>query len=240
MKYFVISDIHSHYKAMIKALDKKGYDESNSEHHLLVLGDLFDRGEETIDVLKYLYRMTREKKATIILGNHDVFLMDFLEGNHERALFNVRYNGFGETLKQLSGVSPKYETLELIHKTIQNNYPYLLDWIKSFPLYIELEDYIFVHGGIDGSKLDWKTMTSIKEFTWGRTFELPRIPEKTIVCGHSRVAKLRQKSIDYELLFLHSPELFDILYLDGKIMIDRYVEVSNEINVLVLELKPFE
>ena len=44
MKYFVISDIHSYYDEMIDSLKNYSFDVSNKEHHLLVLGDLFDRG----------------------------------------------------------------------------------------------------------------------------------------------------------------------------------------------------
>ena len=237
MKYFVISDIHAHYSSMIKALSKNGYDESNNLHHLLVLGDLFDRGPEVIKVLEYLYRLSEEKKATILLGNHDVFLQDFLDENYERTFFNIRYNGFGNTLEQLSGLSTTRDSLSDIHKIINNQFPFLKKWISSFLLFLEIEDYIFVHGGIDGGKLDWKTMSSKKEFTWGKEYDLPRVLGKTVVCGHTRVATLRHKAKDYELMFLHSPELFDILYLEGKIMIDRYVEVSKEINVLTLDLK---
>ncbi len=236
-KFFIISDIHSHYSSMIEALNKAQYDEDNPQHHLLVLGDLFDRGNEGCNVLEYLYQLSSQEKATIILGNHDAFLLDFLDGNFEKVGFNIKHNGFGNTLKQLSDLDPKNSDFELIHKSIVLRYPFLHNWLKSFPLYIEIENYIFVHGGVDGGKLDWKTMSSRRDFVWSREHDLPRVLEKTVVAGHHRVATIRKKTTDYNLLFLHHPEMFDILYEEGKILIDRYVEVSKEINVLILELK---
>lgn len=236
-KHFVISDIHSHYTSMIQALTNAGYDEMNDLHHLLVLGDLFDRGDEANQVFEYLYRLSKENKATIILGNHDSFLLDLLDGKYERVQFNMKHNGFGKTLKQLSGIDPEDNDIERIHNYIDNRYPQLYPWLQSLPLYVEIDDYIFVHGGIDGSKLDWKTMSSRHDFVWSREHELQKLDGKTVVAGHHRVATIRKKTSDYHLLFLHHPEMFDILYEDGKILIDRFVGVSNEINVLVLDLK---
>ena len=125
LKYFVISDIHSHYEAMITALEKHKYDEHNPNHHLLVLGDLFDRGKEAILVLEYLFRLNLEEKATIILGNHDTFLLDFLQGKQDRSYFNIIRNGFGETLQQLSGIEALYENFKQINNNIIYNYSFL-------------------------------------------------------------------------------------------------------------------
>lgn len=236
MMYYVISDIHSHYNAMVTALLKSGYNSENPNHHLIVIGDLFDRGKQATEVLEFLYQLNLEEKATIILGNHDTFLLDFLEGKHDRVHFNIKYNGFGTTLKYLSGIKPDEHNLEKIKNKIDEEYSFLRNWLNTFPLYLEIGDYIFVHGGIDGSMLDWKTMSSKKDFIWSREYDLPRVEGKTVVAGHHRVAMIRKKTKDYNLLFLHSPELFDILFVEGKILIDRYVEVSNEINVLTLEI----
>jgi len=236
-KYFVVSDIHSHYLALRMALEKYGYNEDNPQHHLLVLGDLFDRGEETVEVLDYLYHLNQENKATILLGNHDTFILDFLRGNLDRVTFDIHFNGFRKTLEQLSGKIIDLDKLEEIATTIKQRFPYLKDWLSSFPLFLELEDYIFVHGGIDGTNKDWKTLTSRRDFVWNREINMARVPGKTVVVGHHRVATIRKKTKDYDVLFLQNPELFDILYEDGKILIDRYVEVSNEINVLILDLK---
>lgn len=236
-KYFVVSDIHAHYFSLRIALEKNGYDENNKQHHLLVLGDLFDRGDETVEVYDYLYHLHQQKKATILLGNHDTFTLDFLRGNLDRVTFDIHFNGFRKTLEQFSGTKVDLDKLEELAMTIKARFPNLESWLGSFPLYLELEDYVFVHGGIDGNIKDWKTLTSRRDFVWNREINMPRIPGKTVVAGHHRVASIRRKTKDYDYLFLHEPELFDILYEDGKILIDRYVEVSNEINVLVLDIK---
>ena len=55
--YYVISDIHGYFDEMISALAKSGYDSNNSEHHLIVIGDMFDRGTQSKQVLEYLYNL---------------------------------------------------------------------------------------------------------------------------------------------------------------------------------------
>ncbi len=236
MKCFVISDIHSHYDAMITALKKHGYDSKDDNHHLIVLGDLFDRGNQPIEVLEYLYPLSTQKKATIILGNHDTFLLDFLDGNSSRTMFNITHNGFGKTLYYLSGIVPDENVLDTVREKINERFSYLHKFLQSFPLYYELGDYIFVHGGIDGRMLDWKMMQSQRDFVWGREIDLEPIPGKIVVAGHHRVATIRVNTKDYQKLHLHDPSQFDILYKEGKILIDRYVEISDEINVLELEI----
>ena len=101
MKYFCISDIHGHYEEMMDALDTSGFDSSNADHMLVVNGDIVDRGPNCVEVLEYIYYLHTEGKAIVILGNHDKFLLDFLEGNYERTLFNFAKNGHEETIKQL-------------------------------------------------------------------------------------------------------------------------------------------
>lgn len=133
------------------------------------------------------------------------------------------------------GIEPLEKNLQRIKSIEEHRFPFLYNWISAFPHFLELEKYIFVHGGVNGDKEDWKQSTR-KEFTWGKEFTLPIVKDHTVVCGHTRVATIRKESKDYEILYKDSKELFDILYLDGKIMIDRFVEVSHELNVLILDI----
>ena len=237
MKYHVISDIHGYYDVMIHSLNKAGYDPTNEEHHLIVLGDMFDRGPHSDKVFEYIYDLHQKQKATVILGNHDSFLLDLLDGDDKNAHFNIQYNGFGKTLLAFSGTNTSLIAVDHAVDRINQRYPHLHQWLAELPYYIELGDYIFVHGGIDGSMLDWKSMSSRRDFIWNREILLPRVEGKIVVAGHHRVATIRKKTNDYHLLFLHQPELFDILHEEGKILIDRFVEASQELNVLILDIK---
>ena len=236
MKYFVISDIHAHFNAMISALKNKNFNPDKNNNHLLVLGDLFDRGNQAKEVLEYLYPLSKKNKATIILGNHDSFLLEFLNGDNSNVMFNAYYNGFGATLYSLSGIKLNSNNINKIRDVIEEKYPYLKEWLDSFPLYLELDKYIFVHGGIDGSINNWQERLNKHDFIWSYENELPPVQGKIVVAGHKRIPTIKYKNVDYYKLFRRKPEAFDILYLDNKILIDRFVEVSNELNVLILEI----
>ena len=234
--YFIISDIHGHYNEMIESLKLNNYDKNNNTHHLVVLGDMFDRGNQSKEVLEYMYKLKLENKVSIVLGNHESFLIEFLDGNFSRALFNMKFNGFTKTLESLSGEKLILEdNLHEVNFKIKEKYIYLYNLLKSLPVFIEIKDYIFVHGGVKYGIKNWKE-NSERDFIWGRESQYEMVPGKTVVCGHERVSTIRYPKKDQKKLFISNPEAFDILKSDGKIYIDAYVEISKKINVLKLEL----
>ncbi len=234
--YFVISDIHGHYDEMINALNKSSYNDNNSNHHLIVIGDMFDRGSQSKEVLEYLYNLNLYNKATIILGNHDYFIIEFLDADYNRTKFNIKYNGTGDTISSFLDIKYDVEMdLQEIRDKIIKKYAYLNDWLKSLPLYYELGNYIFVHGGIDGNNKKWREWQA-NDFVWARQSELPVIEGKTMVVGHTRVVTIRYPGKNYEELLTSDPKAFDILFDNHKIFIDGFVEISKMINVLKLEI----
>lgn len=237
IKYFVISDIHGHFDEMIRDLETNNFNQNDISHHLIVLGDLFDRGTQSKEVLEYMYKLRKLNKVTIILGNHDNFLVDFLDGDYRRLLFNMQYNGFKVTLESLVGKPLSYnEDWEEINYEIKSKFIYLYNFLTTTHLYLEIGDYIFVHGGIKYNNGDWRN--NIKEdFTWSRESQLERVPGKIVVSGHERVSVIRHPAMDQEELFIINPDAFSIMEKEGKILIDSFVEISKKINVLILEIE---
>ena len=78
MKYFVVSDIHSFYSELKKALDIAGFNKNNKNHTLIVLGDCFDRGPETVELYKFLTSIPK-KRCILIKGNHELLYEKLLE-----------------------------------------------------------------------------------------------------------------------------------------------------------------
>ena len=172
---FTLSDPHGHYTEMINALNEAGYNENNQNHLLIVCGDLFDRGLESVSILNYLYRLTQENKAIVIKGNHDTMFQEFLEGSDP--YFNWSRNGMKNTFDDFWGRTSSFESMVVFKELgnvnydddkecfdayakrtrnhINNAYPYLLDWFKSLPYFYETNNYIFVHASIDTRVDDW-------------------------------------------------------------------------------------
>ena len=78
VKYFCISDIHSYYSAMLYALTSKGFDIENSNHKVIICGDAFDRGDDTIKVFEFMKKLQSQDRLIYIKGNHEDLFFDCL------------------------------------------------------------------------------------------------------------------------------------------------------------------
>lgn len=240
MKYFCVSDIHSHYDELIKALKEAKFDEKNENHLLIVLGDLFDRGNQTVEVLEFLYDLYEKNKALFIMGNHDVFLLDFLSCKFERTVFNFHRNGHKKTIEHLFGETVQDDSDFLsIAKEINRKFPYLIDFLKSFRNFYEIDEYFIVHGGVDASKEDYKN-DELRTFVWTRMIDAKRLSGRIMVVGHTPAYYVRsiRDNIDYHLI-QNKPsdykDYYDCLDEGDLIHIDGGVYSGGKINVFIIE-----
>lgn len=136
----VISDIHGEYNTYIDLLKGIGIVDKNLKWsfgtgHLVVLGDIFDRGDMVTEVLWHLFGL--EKQAEQAGGMVHVLL-----GNHE---FMALRNDLGETHE-------KYRKVETItgsrYADLYSERSVLGKWLRSKPVIITINDLLFVHGGI--------------------------------------------------------------------------------------------
>jgi len=67
---YVISDIHGQFDALMKMMDKIGFD---YDDELYILGDVIDRGSKSIECIKWI--MDQDNVLTL-LGNHELILYD--------------------------------------------------------------------------------------------------------------------------------------------------------------------
>jgi hypothetical protein len=78
MKYFVMSDIHGDYPAMMKGIKESGYDKKNPDHQIIAIGDYFgraSRGKGPYGVWKYLTSKTHVNKPICLKGNHEEYFV---------------------------------------------------------------------------------------------------------------------------------------------------------------------
>ena len=136
----VVSDIHGEYNTYIDLLKGTGIIDENlnwnfGKGHLVVLGDMFDRGNMVTEVLWHLFGL--EKQAEQAGGMVHVLL-----GNHE---FMVLGN-------DLCNINEKYSIVEEISNTsytdLYSEKTVLGRWLRTRPVVITIDNIIFVHGGI--------------------------------------------------------------------------------------------
>lgn len=246
MKFFVISDMHSYYDTMVKALDEAGFDRTNPDHTLIVCGDAFDRGSQAVEMFGYLDSLERK---VLVKGNHDDMLVELLE-RKVPGIVDDR-NGTLGTVYQL-GWDKGVKTFE---KFCDNAYKKYKPFYDSMVNYFETENYIFVHSWIPllrDSKIaryyasdiqyyfneDWRNATEDMwdDARWGNPYELAAMglkPDKTVVFGHWHTSWPRAR---YEGKDEFGPNAdFSIYYGDGYIGLDACTAVSGKVNVLVIE-----
>ena len=251
--YFVTADIHGFYQQMMRALKKAGFDQKNPEHILIVCGDIFDRGPDSVKVYKFLKSLPKERRI-LILGNHELLLRDLIK----RGYFceHDYYNGTLGTVCQFTGA----EYIDCVHdpETVCEQFKKkkVLDWIFSneWQHYAEIGNYIFVHSWIpvnivDGTNIydcdastqiksrpDWREATD-KEWedaTWGCPWLMAQkglAPKGyTVVCGHWTAAEF-PRYLDKNLT--NYPN-YNIYRGHGCIALDACTVRSGFCNVLVL------
>lgn len=158
-KYFIVSDIHSFYTALVTNLTKAGFDKENKDHILIVCGDIFDRGFETLEVYKFLKSLPKSR-CILIKGNHEDLYFDLLKKDYPNSYdySNGTVRTFAAIAKvHENNVSPYY--VSMLGEDFKENWAKVKEkveksaitkWLKSdrWINYYELDDNIFVHSFI--------------------------------------------------------------------------------------------
>ena len=239
-KLFVVSDIHSFYIPLVKALNKSGFDPYNENHWLIVCGDNFDRGNDSEDLLHFL--MSLERKI-LIKGNHDILLEKCC--TREFAYSHDYSNGTVKTINDIGGAGEGKPFDECCRITWNK----LARYRELLVNYFETKNYIFVHSWIPTisqkgayHKYDenWREAANNRweDAMWVNPFDMHFLDlnntGKTIVFGHYHC------SAGHKMLGRTKEEfgryaIWEPCYAEGIIGIDRCTAYTGEANVIVLE-----
>lgn len=147
-KIVALSDVHGQYDVLITLLkNQKIIDKDNNwafgNGHMVMTGDMFDRGHQVNEVLWFMYKL--DKQAQDAGGK-----LHLLMGNHEQMVMrgDLRY------------VNERYQVAE---KLLNRSYDELYDssseigqWLRSKHTIVKINDSLFLHGGISGEWVDRK------------------------------------------------------------------------------------
>lgn len=139
-KIAVISDIHGQYDTAIELLKKHNIIDSHNnwifgKGHLVVLGDIFDRGDKVTELLWLVYNLEKEAhdaggKVHYLMGNHELMIfMDDLRYVNEKYLLSA------------SMLGTNYTNLFLSNSLLGR-------WLHQKPVLIKINNILFSHAGI--------------------------------------------------------------------------------------------
>lgn len=211
IKYFAVSDVHSYYDPMMKALTDRGFEIDNPNHKVIICGDLFDRGPDTLKCFEFVKKLADEGRLEYVMGNHEDLLVECLSEIYSGMTIS-RYhdsNGTLDTIAHFCGCS-KYDIYcgvirpEVIKEAMTPVVEFLRDNCIDF---VEIGGFIFVHGWvpvtINNDKMfynlnrkdvsphhDWENATEDEWYIarWLNGMDMWKgktTPHrKTVVCGH--------------------------------------------------------
>ena len=225
--YYVMSDIHGCYNQLVQALNHW----DSEKEHLIIVGDLIDRGPDSLKVVRELMKLREDfpENVTVLKGNHEEMLLAWLKDTPRDLLENYYNTSHEETFKSFMGTeryrksSRKQRPLDLLYNNKEE-----LNFMNSLPLFIEKENIIFVHAGIDLNAEDWREKTENMLWVRNEFIYAKKSPEKRVFFGHTPTS------------FIHNDREDNNIWIspDGmKVGIDGGVSMKGQLNALKVNEK---
>ena len=187
---YVSSDWHGCPLSTIQALlEQANFDENND--FLFVLGDVIDRGEHSVELLKFLMN---SPSAELLLGNHEAFMLAnawIFDEVTDKSIADLDINKLS-MLNNWQSNGGNY-TIEALYRETPETRADILDYIRECPLYDSVSvgdrDFLLVHGGLENYSPDKKIRDYTQdELLWCRpTLNTRFSKDFTTIIGHTPV-----------------------------------------------------
>lgn len=146
-RVFVMSDPHGRLDCVISLLEGNNVIDSDlhwsfGQDHLVVIGDIFDRGEDAVQIYWLFYKLQQEAEeaggqVTMLLGNHEP--MEFSgDMRYAKPKYKILARELGLEYRDLFGPSSE-----------------LGRWITTWNTICRIGQDLFVHAGLGGDFYRW-------------------------------------------------------------------------------------
>ena len=144
-RHIFVSDIHGDYKKLAEALAEAKF--RREEDILVCLGDIFDRGQKSLEVLQFLMGLPRK---ILVWGNHDYRLRELICG--DQITMADYQNGVLATLHSLCPNHKTIESIDILLRILQTDaqyadtYKLLWQYFDTCVWAVEWDGVIATHG----------------------------------------------------------------------------------------------
>lgn len=167
-RVYAIGDVHGRLDLLDALLERIAEESSRNPAetvHLVMLGDLIDRGPQSAQVVeRLLTRPAGVDEMHLLMGNHEEALLEILDGAHSQLPGWIRYGGeqalesYG--LEEATIFGDREALVAKIHAGIPASHVRLF---RSMVDYVQIGDYLFVHAGIfPGRPLDQQQVHDLR------------------------------------------------------------------------------
>lgn len=195
-RIIVLSDIHGMDSYLEGVLQKVHY---TTDDVLVIVGDVIEKGDESLKTVRRILELKEKNPHVYVtLGNVDydrleLFYREGEQAGHDfvgtqqwtkkvwkRGFFLDVLEEMQVDLTELSG-----ENISLIKERIRKEYARELSLFEEAPTILEMDNYIFVHGGIPTDKLGELKAEDMFSFLKRETFLKEEVAfQKYVVVGH--------------------------------------------------------
>lgn len=131
----IIGDIHGEYTALLALLARLGYNkhgQHRKDRKLVFVGDLCDRGPDSLAVIKLVEQLIRQGNAQAILGNHEINLLANDPKDGSGWFFDERYE-------------PDKKNYAPFRRTPASERQRVRDFLQNLPMALQRADIRIVH-----------------------------------------------------------------------------------------------
>lgn len=183
-RIIAVSDIHGNlpfFRALLRKIAL------TPEDILVLVGDLLEKGQESLALLRYVMDLCRTHTVYPLCGNCDGLVYRFFRGDElDQRFFSFYLPQHPEsTLRQLAreGGFDQTEDLPRLRADLRRAYPEEWRFLGRMPTILETEHLVFVHGGVPSldhmDRLDrWGCMKNDDFLGQGHSFD------KWVIVGH--------------------------------------------------------
>ena len=136
--HYVISDIHGQITEFKNLLEKIDFDGIRDK--MIIAGDVLDRGNYGIELIKYIEPYSETGSMKILMGNHEMFCLNYLDGK----LDDLTYKLFGGA-----------GTIKSLNKMTKESKENLYLFLKNLPIYEEIRtkygETVVTHSGLSAN-----------------------------------------------------------------------------------------
>ena len=235
-RILMVSDIHGHDTVFRALLKKAAFSAADA---LVIVGDLLEKGTESLKVVRTLMELTRTHEVYVLLGNMDAFTIHRLLSDDpvwrdrlfDKAADMIRWWGgcLVDEMCREAGIplGPETDRIATV-RCLREHFAPELRFLTTLPTILDTPTMTFVHGGLPHLRLDELEGTLNEPYLKNDAFLDKGLSfERYLVVGHWPTVLYRDRLMDMSPLILRDRH---IVCLDG----GCGVKLSGQLNCVIL------
>ncbi len=161
-RILMLSDIHAHADGLRTILNQANF---NHNDILVIVGDLIEKGPQSLDALRLVMDLCREYTVYPVMGNVDLWRLEYMETTdpekwREWAASSInckRWWGSSllhEMCAEIGADLSRETDITPLIPEIRERFKPETEFISNMPVLLDTQRMIFVHGGIPHERLE--------------------------------------------------------------------------------------